>query len=345
MNFDFTDDQQAIKRTAHDLLAERFRLEKMRELRRGERVRRRAWKELCRARLARHLHRRGARRPGPRHRRARDPDGGAGLRARAVAVPLERGRGPAISGRHATSSSERWLPGSRRASGAGRPRASIRGGEARLVPDADGADVIVLVDGDRRSAWSRRRTARGGARRRRSTPPAASRACAATGGEALRRRPEAARATGSSWRWPPSWWAWRSGRWRWRWSTRKDRKQFGRPIGAYQAVSHRCAQMLLEIEGARSASASTRPGPPTHEPESLPLAASMAKAYASDAGWRVTAVVAPGARRHRLHLGARPPLLPEAREVRRHPLRLARAHTASAAWQSSAAWRRSRPPA
>ena len=33
----------------------------------------------------------------------------------------------------------------------------------------------------------------------------------------------------------------------------KERKQFGRPIGAYQAVSHRCAQMLLETEGARSA--------------------------------------------------------------------------------------------
>src|SRR5213079_2397894 len=32
----------------------------------------------------------------------------------------------------------------------------------------------------------------------------------------------------------------------------KDRKQFDRPIGAYQAVSHRCAQMLLEVEGARS---------------------------------------------------------------------------------------------
>ena len=33
----------------------------------------------------------------------------------------------------------------------------------------------------------------------------------------------------------------------------KERKQFGRPIGSYQAVSHRCAQMLLETEGARSA--------------------------------------------------------------------------------------------
>ena len=34
----------------------------------------------------------------------------------------------------------------------------------------------------------------------------------------------------------------------------KDRKQFDRPIGSYQAVSHRCAQMLLEVEGARSLS-------------------------------------------------------------------------------------------
>ena len=33
----------------------------------------------------------------------------------------------------------------------------------------------------------------------------------------------------------------------------KDRKQFDAPIGSYQAVSHRCAQMLLETEGARSA--------------------------------------------------------------------------------------------
>ena len=32
----------------------------------------------------------------------------------------------------------------------------------------------------------------------------------------------------------------------------KDRTQFDRPIGAYQAVSHRCAQMLLEAEGSRS---------------------------------------------------------------------------------------------
>ena len=66
----------------------------------------------------------------------------------------------------------------------------------------------------------------------------------------------------------------------------KDRKQFGRPIGSYQAVSHRCAQMLLETENSRSAVYGAAWAADA-EPESLPLAASMAKAYASDAGWRV----------------------------------------------------------
>jgi alkylation response protein AidB-like acyl-CoA dehydrogenase len=66
----------------------------------------------------------------------------------------------------------------------------------------------------------------------------------------------------------------------------QDRKQFERPIGAYQAVSHRCAQMLLETENSRSAVYGAAWAADA-EPESLPLAASMAKAYASDAGWRV----------------------------------------------------------
>jgi alkylation response protein AidB-like acyl-CoA dehydrogenase len=66
----------------------------------------------------------------------------------------------------------------------------------------------------------------------------------------------------------------------------KDRQQFGRQIGAYQAVSHRCAQMLLETENARSLVYGAAWAADA-EPTSLPRAASMAKAYASDAGWRV----------------------------------------------------------
>ncbi len=67
----------------------------------------------------------------------------------------------------------------------------------------------------------------------------------------------------------------------------KERKQFGRPIGSYQAVSHRCAQMLLETEGARSA-AYFAGWAADNEPQTAPIASSMAKAYCSDAGERVT---------------------------------------------------------
>jgi alkylation response protein AidB-like acyl-CoA dehydrogenase len=68
----------------------------------------------------------------------------------------------------------------------------------------------------------------------------------------------------------------------------KDRKQFGRPIGSYQAVSHACAQMLLETQGARSATYYAG-WAADNEPETASLAGSVAKAYASDAAWRVTA--------------------------------------------------------
>jgi alkylation response protein AidB-like acyl-CoA dehydrogenase len=66
----------------------------------------------------------------------------------------------------------------------------------------------------------------------------------------------------------------------------KDRQQFGRPIGTYQAVSHRCAQMLLETENARSAVYGAAWAADA-APEELRRSSSMAKAYASDAGWRV----------------------------------------------------------
>jgi alkylation response protein AidB-like acyl-CoA dehydrogenase len=68
----------------------------------------------------------------------------------------------------------------------------------------------------------------------------------------------------------------------------RERQQFGRPIGAYQGVSHRIAGMLLATEESRSL---TYYGSWTAdaEPESLPMAAAMAGARASDAGWEVPA--------------------------------------------------------
>jgi alkylation response protein AidB-like acyl-CoA dehydrogenase len=68
----------------------------------------------------------------------------------------------------------------------------------------------------------------------------------------------------------------------------KERKQFGVPVGAYQAVSHRCAQMLLDTEKARSTTAFAA-WTADADPERLAEAAAMAKAAASDAGREVTA--------------------------------------------------------
>jgi alkylation response protein AidB-like acyl-CoA dehydrogenase len=68
----------------------------------------------------------------------------------------------------------------------------------------------------------------------------------------------------------------------------KERKQFGVPVGSFQAVSHRCAQMLLHTESARSAAyfAAWAAGA---DPERLPEAAALAAAAAADGGRDVTA--------------------------------------------------------
>ncbi|HXP98920.1 MAG TPA: acyl-CoA dehydrogenase family protein [Solirubrobacteraceae bacterium] len=68
----------------------------------------------------------------------------------------------------------------------------------------------------------------------------------------------------------------------------KERKQFGVPVGSYQAVSHRCAQMLLDTEKARATTAFASWAADA-DPERLGEAAAMAKAAASQAGVEVTA--------------------------------------------------------
>jgi len=66
----------------------------------------------------------------------------------------------------------------------------------------------------------------------------------------------------------------------------KIRIAFGKPIGAYQGVKHRAADMLVESENAKSLTYYAAWAVDENVPEA-PLAASMAKAYASDAFRRI----------------------------------------------------------
>jgi alkylation response protein AidB-like acyl-CoA dehydrogenase len=178
---------------------------------------------------------------------------------------------------------ERWLPGI--ASGETRGTVGmVRDGEARLVPDADSAEVIVLIgfDGsanvveassaeiepfetmDRTRRFARVR-AEGGEPLGGDCFAAGDRIATALSAETVGVAQKAMEMAVEY---------------------ARERKQFGRPIGSYQAVSHRCAQMLLEVEGARSG-AYYAGWCADAEPESLPAASSGAKAYSSDAGWRV----------------------------------------------------------
>jgi len=62
----------------------------------------------------------------------------------------------------------------------------------------------------------------------------------------------------------------------------KVRHQFGKPIGSFQAVKHRCADMLLRVESARAA-AYYAAWAAAEEAEELPAVASLARAYCSEA--------------------------------------------------------------
>jgi alkylation response protein AidB-like acyl-CoA dehydrogenase len=284
MNFDFSDDQQAIKRTAHDLLADRFKPGRLRELAEGGSYDDDTWKELSELGW-----------PGIF---VEESHGGQELGTVELIILAEElgyalaplpflsnaAAGLVLAEAGSDEQKERWLPGI--ASGETRGTVGIaQNGEAALVPDADSAEVIVLLNDDSGTVVERgsadvepvatidmtRRFARvradGGEQLAGDPTPGRDRIAVALAAElagvaqrALEMAVDYAR----------------------------ERKQFDRPIGAYQAVSHACAQMLLETESARSASYYAA-WTAESEPESLPIAASMAKAYASDAGWRVTA--------------------------------------------------------
>ena len=62
----------------------------------------------------------------------------------------------------------------------------------------------------------------------------------------------------------------------------KSRIQFGRPIGSFQAIKHKCADMLVEVESARSA-AYYASWVADQDGDELSIAAPLAKAFCSDA--------------------------------------------------------------
>ena len=66
----------------------------------------------------------------------------------------------------------------------------------------------------------------------------------------------------------------------------KVREQFGRPIGSFQAVKHRCSDMLVDVEGMRSAVYYAAWAIDART-DDMSLAASTAKSWASDAARRV----------------------------------------------------------
>ena len=284
MNFDFTDDQHAIKRTARELLADRITAEKVRELAEAGRYDDDTWNELCELGWA------GIFIP--------EEHGGQGLGVIELVILMEElgyslapvpflsnaAAGLALQFGGTPEQRARWLPGI--ASGAARGTVGVlEDGEARLVPDAEGADLIVLYNRggaflvERGEADIEPIETMDSTRRFARVRAAGGDPLPGDGGDAPYRVVTAlsAELTGVAQRAMEMAVAYA-----------RDRKQFGRPIGSYQAVSHRCAQMLLEVEGARSASYYAG-WCADAEPDTLPLAASIAKAYASDAGWRVSA--------------------------------------------------------
>ncbi len=283
MNFDFTEDQHEIKRTARDLLAQRSTFERVRRAAESRTYDAALWQEL------RDLGWTGIA-IGEEH-------GGAGLGQVELVILMEElgyavANSPFLSNAlggllidHAGSDEQRarWLPGI--ASGeATATFGSVRGEDALLVPDAETAAVIVLVEDG--AATLVERSAADVEPVESIDPTRRYARVSAAGGEPLGGDVAAgldraevalsAELVGVAQRAMEMSIAYA-----------KDRKQFDTPIGAYQAVSHRCAQMLLDTEGARSATYFGAWAADA-DPAQLPLAAAMAKATASDGARSVT---------------------------------------------------------
>ena len=285
MDFGFNDEQSEIKGTAKQFLADRFKPDVVRELAEAGSYDDALWKEICELGW-----------PGIAISEA---DGGQGLGMVELIILCEElgyacaptpflsnaAAGLALAAAGSDEQRGRYLAGS--ASGEVRGTVGVTGagsnGAGPLVPDADGAEFIVLIDGDQGvvvdgsaatlspvdAIDSTRRYARVAA----DGEPLEGDVAAARDRIAVA---IAAELTGIAQRALDMSVAYA-----------KDRQQFGRPIGAYQGVSHTCARMFYDLEEARSLTYYAA-WVADAEPESLPLAAAMAKARASDAAWEVT---------------------------------------------------------
>jgi alkylation response protein AidB-like acyl-CoA dehydrogenase len=286
MDFGFTDDQREIQRTARELLADRARPDRVREHAEAGTTDKALWTELSELGW-----------PGIA---LGEDHGGQGLGRIELSILCEElGRslapvpflpsvmaGTLIEQAGSQAQQERWLPGLASGETVG-ALGELVGGAAELVIGAPEAQVIVLIEDGRTarvlaaeeaevepiaSIDSTRSTARvsapedAGEALEGDVAAGVDRALVAVSSELVGVSDRALEMTVAY---------------------VKERRQFGVSVGSYQAVSHRCAQMLLDTEKARSTAAFAA-WTADADPERLPEAAAMAKAAASDAGREVT---------------------------------------------------------
>jgi len=275
VDFDLNDEQKQIKQVAHDLLGSRSPFSKVREAAEASSYDPDLWRELLELGW-----------PGIA---VSEEYGGQGLGAVELSVLLEElGYACAAAPFYATATAAavieatgtdeqrgRWLP----ALASGEATAGI--GSRELVADGGDASVIVLIDGDEAalldaaqadaeplvSIDATRRFATVSGDGEPLGSGAADRIRAALAAEIVGICQRALDMT---------------------LEYVKDRKQFGVPVGSFQAVSHRCAQMLLHTESGRSA-AYFAAWAADADPERLPEAAALAAAATADGGREVTA--------------------------------------------------------
>ena len=284
MNFDLDEEQQEIKRTAHEFLASRFAPSKVRELAEARSYDDGLWKEISDLGW-----------PGIA---VSEDDGGQGLGMVELVVLLEEsgyacapspllgtaGAALVISAAGSDEQRSEWLPklASGEATGA---FGGFAEGQSTLFCDLPIADVVVTLDGEGAllapasdvdfepfEAFDATRSyglvsEAAGERLPGDVGPGRDRLAVAIAAELTgiaQRTLEMAT------------------------DYARERQQFGRPIGAYQGVSHRIAAMLLATEESRSL-AYYAAWTADAEPESLPMAAAMAGARSAEAGWEVPA--------------------------------------------------------